>query len=67
MEVSQPDAASASHEAIARRAYVLFVQRGYEHGHDLDDWLTAEAELGDSGQSFRPVAQEGPPSQVAVP
>jgi Protein of unknown function (DUF2934) len=33
-------------EAIVRiRAYQLFEQRGYEHGHDIEDWLRAEAEV----------------------
>ena len=32
-------------EAVARRAYELFEERGFEHGHDLDDWLEAEREL----------------------
>jgi len=32
-------------EAIARRAYELFLERGGEHGHDVDDWLRAEREL----------------------
>ena len=32
-------------EAIAARAYQLFLQRGGEHGRELDDWLTAEREL----------------------
>ena len=27
------------------RAYRLFEERGYEHGHDLEDWLRAEAEV----------------------
>jgi len=30
---------------IARRAYDLYLARGREHGHDVDDWLTAEREL----------------------
>ena len=30
---------------IARRAYELYLARGYEHGHDLDDWLQAERDL----------------------
>jgi hypothetical protein len=30
---------------IAKRAYQLFEQRGYAHGFDLDDWITAEKEL----------------------
>jgi len=32
-------------EEIRRRAYVLYEQRGREDGHDVDDWLHAEAEL----------------------
>ena len=32
-------------EAIARRAYELFLERGGEPGHDLEDWLQAEREL----------------------
>jgi hypothetical protein len=34
-----------THEEIARRAYEIFVARGGEHGHDVDDWLQAEREL----------------------
>ncbi len=30
---------------ITRRAYESFVERGSVHGHDLDDWLSAEREL----------------------
>jgi len=30
---------------VARRAYELYLERGSEHGHDLDDWLLAEREL----------------------
>jgi hypothetical protein len=30
---------------ISRRAYSLFQARGSEHGHDLEDWFVAEAEL----------------------
>ncbi len=31
-------------EEIRRRAYEIYEQRGREDGHDLDDWLRAEAE-----------------------
>ena len=31
--------------AISRRAYRLFQAHGGEHGHDVEDWLVAEAEL----------------------
>ena len=38
--------ASAAVEAeIRRRAYELYEQRGRMDGHELDDWLQAEAEV----------------------
>jgi hypothetical protein len=33
------------HDAIATRAYELFLRRGAQHGQDWDDWLAAEREL----------------------
>jgi len=39
---------SVEPEAISRRAYELFQERGREPGHDLDDWLHAEHELKES-------------------
>ena len=42
----QPTNPSASHEEIAQRAYRRFEERGSEHGHDLEDWLEAEREVG---------------------
>ena len=33
------------HQEIALRAYEFFLQRGCEHGRDLEDWLQAEREL----------------------
>lgn len=38
------DDETASHEAIQKRAYELFVARGQEPGHELEDWLQAENE-----------------------
>jgi hypothetical protein len=32
-------------DAIARRAYELYVARGGSDGQDLDDWLQAEREI----------------------
>ena len=34
-----------STEEIARRAHELYVQRGGEHGKDVQDWVRAEKEL----------------------
>jgi hypothetical protein len=46
---AQPPRSSAAGftetEAIARRAYELFQERGCEPGRELDDWLRAEYEL----------------------
>jgi Protein of unknown function (DUF2934) len=36
---------SIRQDAIASRAYELFVARGEAHGNDVDDWLQAELEL----------------------
>jgi hypothetical protein len=37
--------APATDRDIACRAYRLYLARGGEHGHDVDDWLQAEREL----------------------
>ena len=34
-----------SADAIAVRAHELFLERGGEHGRDVEDWLRAEREL----------------------
>ncbi len=34
-----------SGEEIARRAHQLYLQRGGEHGKDVEDWVRAEKEL----------------------
>jgi HSP20 family protein len=39
------DLASRVTDTIAHRAYELFEARGYQHGHDLEDWFRAESEL----------------------
>jgi DUF2934 family protein len=50
-ELQKKPAVSASAEPetledqIRARAYELYEERGKEEGHDLDDWLRAEAEL----------------------
>ena len=34
------------HDEIAQLAFHLFVSRGRQDGHDVEDWLRAEEELG---------------------
>jgi hypothetical protein len=37
--------APPSNDSIAQRAYELFVERGGDHGRDVEDWLRAERDL----------------------
>ena len=37
-----------AHDAVAHRAYEIYMSRGGAHGHDIDDWLQAEHELQDA-------------------
>ena len=39
------DGTAITEHDIARRAYDLYLARGREPGHQLDDWLQAEREL----------------------
>jgi|NGEPerStandDraft_6_1074524.scaffolds.fasta_scaffold133838_2 hypothetical protein len=40
---SQPKV--VSREKIEQVAYQIWVQRGYQHGYALEDWIAAESEL----------------------
>src|ERR1700749_5259166 len=40
------DSLLQAYDGVARRAYQKFVARGARPGSELDDWLTAEHELG---------------------
>jgi DUF2934 family protein len=48
------ESAADLEEQISRRAYELYERRGYEHGHEVEDWLQAEAEL--AAERNQPVA-----------
>jgi hypothetical protein len=41
--ISQPKV--VSREMIAQVAYQIWIQRGYQHGYALEDWITAEKKL----------------------
>lgn len=54
-------------EYIRLRAYELFLKRGGEHGHDVEDWLQAEAEItGSRGKSAPRSAQLSAHKTVAA-
>jgi hypothetical protein len=44
---AKPDEGSLAltEEIMRARAYRFFEERGCEHGHDLEDWLRAKAEI----------------------
>ncbi len=44
-EAMVPHAPQPTTEAIARRAFELFLARGAEHGRAIEDWVRAEREL----------------------
>jgi hypothetical protein len=35
----------APQDMIRMQAYQIFASRGYEHGHDVQDWLSAERQI----------------------
>jgi len=37
-------------KSIQQRAYELYMRRGQESGHELEDWLQAEQEITDGQQ-----------------
>jgi hypothetical protein len=39
------DVAPPSFETIAKRSYEIYLARGAQPGHEVEDWLAAEAEL----------------------
>lgn len=57
MNKSKPKASMARDE-VAKRAYSLYLKDGRPPGHDVENWLEAEAEIAKSGSSH----PEHPPS-----
>ncbi len=41
-KMTPPAPMKVDQEAVTRLAYKLYVRRGGEHGHELEDWLMAE-------------------------
>ena len=44
-KATPPPPAAVDKEAVLRLAYELYLRRGGEHGHDVEDWLMAEGIL----------------------
>ncbi len=47
--MTAPD--TPNRDAVARRAYELFLSRGGEHGHDQEDWYRAGQEVSGAANS----------------
>jgi hypothetical protein len=47
VSTQKPDESSLelTEDIIRARAYQFYEERGYEDGHDLEDWLRAEGEI----------------------
>jgi hypothetical protein len=41
-------------EQIEKRAYELYIERGSQDGHDLENWLDAERQLTESAEKSSP-------------
>ena len=41
-------------EQIEKRAYELYIERGGQDGHDLENWLDAERQLTESSEKSSP-------------
>jgi hypothetical protein len=52
-EAETPSADGAEHDAVARRAYEIYQERGGNQGSELEDWLQAERELSERRKDRR--------------
>jgi hypothetical protein len=49
--LAAPGEANSAPKTIEVRAYELYLARGSDPGHDLEDWLRAEAETRELGEA----------------
>ena len=45
LETKEVSLGNSARTEIKRRAYEIYLERGKQAGHDVDDWLQAEQEL----------------------
>jgi hypothetical protein len=64
--MAEPEKGSSlDRDAVAARAYALYVRRGMKPGRDLDDWLEAERQLRD--ETLRDAVAKAPAPLVPPP
>ena len=60
------DRREPSRKEIARQAHKLYVERGGEHGKDVEDWVKAEKDLRDKPAVGPATTRATPTSRLAV-
>jgi hypothetical protein len=50
-----------SNEQIEARAYEIYLERGREDGHDVEDWLAAQTELTQRQREVKAVFEQEEP------
>ena len=60
------ETATLESDAIAKRAYELYLQRGSVPGYELDDWLQAEADLSSAAATAADESERPAPVQPVV-
>ena len=58
--------AETRHRMTREAAYYRYVERGYAHGNDLEDWLQAESEIDRLVRPRVPVVQKRPSESIDV-
>lgn len=44
-QTQQAEATNGTQQLVQQRAYELYLNRGQQPGHELEDWLRAECEI----------------------
>jgi hypothetical protein len=52
-QTQRSEADNGNEQLIQQRAYELFLKRGQEPGHELEDWLQAEREVRGAQEKVR--------------
>jgi len=55
-----------SNEQIETRAYEIYLERGREDGHDVEDWIAAETELQQRQNKAQAIFEQEEPESKKV-
>ena len=57
---------SSSNQKIEARAYEIYLERGREDGHDVEDWLAAEKELSQRREEVNALFEQEQPESAKL-